>query len=208
MSKRHLNSIKKKVAKGKGATSKKTQRKNKLHATQTRKKIAKKAKKVKKTKKAVKKIAKKPSKKPAKVAKSAVKAKRGRPKGSKNKIVKIVKIVKKKIGKKGRPKIKKISKIEEPEYIPPKSYKFLGYCPKCKVMIGTHDLISKFIFECPCGCRKRVKFLKPETRPTPVISKRDYLKAAIKKTVTMEKEHKVDIVPEVKISNRTASVEE
>ena len=109
------------------------------------------------------------------VKKVVKKGKRGRPKGSKNKKTAVKKIIKKvvKKGKRGRPKgsknkvvtkvikgTKGIDSIEF-DYKPPRSYKFLGNCPKCKGMIGTKDLVSKFIFVCSsCDKRARTNKLK------------------------------------------------
>ena len=47
------------------------------------------------------------------------------------------------------------SKIED-AYVPPKSHKFLGYCPckNCESLVGSLDLVSKNIFICP-QCLKK-----------------------------------------------------
>ena len=131
--------------------------------------------------------------------------KRGRPKGSTNKKPKKVvkkkvvkaakKIAKKKVGrpagsknvkpvKRGRPKgsIKNAEpEVIEEVYIPPKSYKHLGYC-SCGFMISALDLISKFIYVCPrCEKRKRTNKLKVAKKvdkdlPT---TKKEYLKSSV-----------------------------
>lgn len=73
------------------------------------------------------------------------KKRRGRPKGSKNKNSILS---------------QKNDKVEKP-YNPPKSHKFLGYCSKCYTIIGSNDLVSKFIYICPlCGSKKRINALK------------------------------------------------
>ena len=129
-----------------------------------------------------------------------------RPIGSKNKKKKVVKPKKIKKGKRGRPKIKKVKKgkrgrpkgskakkvksapaeLPKPTY---KSYKYLGNCPKCKGMITSSDLFSKYIFVCKsCGKRDRTNKIKINKRPLNVYSsKKEYLES------TMEVHH--DIVP-------------
>ena len=121
--------------------------------------------------------------------------KRGRPKGSKNK-------------KSKKKVLKKIEDIEE--YKVPKSYKFLGYCPKCKGMISERDLESRFIFICPCGCRKRTKYLRKAIRgKEKVSSKEEYLKNAIKKSKQIESKHKIETnIPEAKIIHEMEKVED
>lgn len=100
----------------------------------------------------------------------------GRPQGSLNK--KTLVVMKK---KRGRPKKVVEVEVEVEEVSKVTTAKFLGYCPKCKSMIGNPDLVSKFIFECPsCGKRARVKLLAKDigdvNRP---MSKKEYLDGAL-----------------------------
>ena len=71
--------------------------------------------------------------------------------------------------------------IAPDEYKPPKTYKILGYCPACDMVLSKKDFVSKMIFECPCGCRKHKKYLKAETKrmkQREALSKAQYLKDA------------------------------
>lgn len=135
-----------------------------------------------------KKISKKPAKssKVAKVAK--VPKKRGRPPKPKSK----TEVVKKKRGRPPKSADQKTASnsktigygykayTEPDDYVPPKSHKFLGYCPKagCNSMISSLDLVSKNIFVCRvCGKRDRISKLKKQRKsknPLPT-SKRDFL---------------------------------
>ena len=112
--------------------------------------------------------------------KGSKKVKRGRPKGSKNKVTK-VKAVKAVKGKRGRPR--KVTKDLCTEYIkPPKSYKFLGYCPKCNFIISKKELVLKTIFLCEsCGKRATVKKLRRESKASGDVpkSKKEYLQKTI-----------------------------
>jgi len=114
----------------------------------------------------------------------AIKRKRGRPKGSKNKpkvpSTETVKSAPKKKDslvssepkkKRGRPRkvdqvekkfSRNVSKSDDIDMSNVKTFKFLGYCPKCEAMIGSTDLEEgkKTIFRCGCGKRARVKLLK------------------------------------------------
>ena len=118
------------------------------------------------------------------------KRKVGRPKGSKNKKhkkhfkypKKVAKktfnnpFYKKKI-KRGRPKGSQNKKTLAGSQLHISKSRFQGYCPKCRFMISSLDLVSKFIFVCPgCGERASIKSLRKilkneEDRPT---SKKDY----------------------------------
>ena len=124
------------------------------------------------------KVSKKVSKK--KVVKKAVK--RGRPKGSKSSTTS--KKVVKKVAKRGRPKGsgKKVEKKKEEEaYIPPKSYKVLGYC-SCGLHISSKDLVSKMVYTCPrCDKRARTNKLTAENETIKVepMSKKEYLSSTI-----------------------------
>ena len=133
----------------------------------TRKSKTKKTKKTKKPKKGKKKL--------------------GRPKGSKNKKPK--KTQKRKLTKSTK-KIKKIKKIKKKEllgedgkpYKPPRSYKMLGYCPKCKGMISTKDLISKYIYVCAsCNKRARTNTIRKTQRSTQEKpkSKKEYIESTV-----------------------------
>lgn len=96
--------------------------------------------------------------------------KRGRPKGSKNK--KTIGVIGKTGKKRGRPKGSKnknyytqSAKPKSPswlgeDYKAPPSYKIIGYCPHCNTILSTKDLVSKFVFICPCGKKDRTKKLK------------------------------------------------
>jgi len=92
--------------------------------------------------------------------------KRGRPAGSKNK------------SKQKTNNFTNITDID-PDYIPPKSYKSLGYCPAkgCHLSINVSDLVTKFIFVCPrCGKRARIsKLLEASPFNRGVISKKEFL---------------------------------
>lgn len=93
----------------------------------------------------------------------------GRPKGSLNKKRKNKVVIFKR--KRGRPK-KIVISPPPPEPSNVKKLKFIGFCSKCKGIIGKTDLESKFIFLCPsCGKRDRVKTLKKETGNRPASRK-------------------------------------
>ena len=114
---------------------------------------------------------------------------RGRPKGSKNKVKKAEKTGYSKNGKRlGRPpkdkKNEPPKKMGRPKKVYPMSdiameeerlrdlhpvithrYEALGFCPKCKLSLGSGDLVKgkKFIVECPkCGNVTRKKNLLEE----------------------------------------------
>ena len=82
----------------------------------------------------------------------------GRRKGSLNKKNKaIIKFKKKRdrLTKKVVKEVLPLSNVSNLSNV--KIYKFLGYCPKCKAIIGRGDLETKFIFSCPsCGKRARI----------------------------------------------------
>ena len=110
-----------------------------------------------------------------------------RPKGSKNKIKKkkTIKVKKVKRVKRGRPKGSKTKKnlfteSHKPTY---KSYKYLGNCPRCKVIITSSDLVSKHIFICKsCGKRSHTNKIKIKVnkRPSSIyLSKKEYLESTI-----------------------------
>jgi hypothetical protein len=109
--------------------------------------------------------------------------KRGRPSGSKNKNDKNDKNDNKNGNKNKKPKWKmkssKDMKDVDPNYVPPKSYKVLGYCPRksCHLCINTSDLVTKFIFVCPkCGKRARTsKLMENNPFSRGPISKREFL---------------------------------
>ena len=71
--------------------------------------------------------------------------------------------------------------FEEPEdYVMPKTYKFLGWCPKrsCNCMISTKDLVpgKKTIYLCPsCNKRDRISRLRTESNIQRAKSKKDFL---------------------------------
>lgn len=99
---------------------------------------------------------------------------RGRPKGKKSlkkaKKVKVYKGKKRgrpaKVGAKSYTSYKNMHSETLPaEYVAPKSYKFLGYCPgKCDAMINKSDLVSKRVYVCwKCGKRKGISKLKQKT---------------------------------------------
>jgi len=90
--------------------------------------------------------------------------KRGRPKGSKNKSTIL------------REAQEKLNKVETPPPAPPpKAFKHLGFC-KCGAMIGSMDLVSKFIYKCPqCNIQSRKNTLVKKGKGESYISKRDYL---------------------------------
>ena len=98
----------------------------------------------------------------------------GRPKGSKNK-VKVESGIKR---GPGRPKALRKLSTECENYQTPKSFKFLGYCNKCKAMVSSNDLESKFIWKCPCcGKKARTSQLKVDNQKTPTeaMSQHQYL---------------------------------
>jgi DNA-directed RNA polymerase subunit M/transcription elongation factor TFIIS len=107
--------------------------------------------------------------------KNELSKKRGRPGGSKNKGTGT-----------------KLS-TECDDYVPPKSYKFLGYCPKagCGSMIGTNDLISKMVFVCP-ACDNKDKISKLKSKLKNIVekskSKKEYLSITIAHHVESEGE--------------------
>jgi len=89
-----------------------------------------------------------------------VKRKHGRPKGSKN----------------------KVKKVEEKPLsnAPPKSYKFLGYCPKCFCIITSNDLETKFIYKCVrCANRDRVKSLKDSLNIPKAMNYKDFIENTV-----------------------------
>ena len=96
--------------------------------------------------------------------------KRGRPAGQKNKTY----------------KPRNISSTEcDDEYVPPKTYKFLGYCPNkdCNALVGSMDLVAKTIYVCSmCGKRAKVSSLKQELERDRPSSKREYMQSNIPKT--------------------------
>ncbi len=99
--------------------------------------------------------------------------------------------------------MKKKKKEVEPEviYIPPKSYKIIGYCPKCGMILSKKDFISKMIFVCPCGVRKHKRFLKKESSNVKISSKKEYLKDAKSNSKQMETHHKDQLETIVDLSN-------
>ena len=105
----------------------------------------------------------------------------GRPKGSLNKKTKVAI---KKYRKRGRPKGSKaktqIIPVETYDMSNVKTLKFLGYCPKCKGLVTTKELTSKFVYVCSsCNEQGRIKKLLREVitdRPT---SKKEYLSNTI-----------------------------
>lgn len=107
--------------------------------------------------------------------------KRGRPVGSKNKGPAKERNPKS-LKKRGRPpKVKEVKASTEcddyDDYVPPKSYKFLGYCPKkgCMTIVSEQDLASKQIFVCiKCGKRDKISKLIKE-RPVKTMSKKAFL---------------------------------
>lgn len=96
------------------------------------------------------------------------------------------KVVKEKAASTVKAKAKKIKvvDIEVDDYKPPRTYKIVGYCPKCDIMLSKKDFVSKMIFECPCGCRKHKKYLRliskrdRKRKVSQAISKNQYLKEA------------------------------
>ena len=82
--------------------------------------------------------------------------------------------VKKVLG--GVKSLRKLS-TECKDYQIPKSFKFLGYCNKCKAMISSNDLESKFIWKCPCcGKKARTNRLKTDKKiPIESMSQHRYL---------------------------------
>jgi len=98
----------------------------------------------------------------------------GRPKGSKNK-VKVESVIKR---GPGRPKALRKLSTECKNYQTPKSFKFLGYCNKCRTMVSSNDLESKFIWKCPCcGKKARTSQLKIDNKKMPIefMSQHQYL---------------------------------
>jgi hypothetical protein len=129
---------------------------------------------------AKRKVAKKKTHKKA-TKKKAVKKKRGRPALKKRPRGRPPKNTQKKRGRPKGSKNKKKKPSTESEYKPPKAYRFLGLCPKCKGMIGTLDLVSKFIFVCPyCEKRARLNKLKADKPVEEKVSKKEYLNSSIK----------------------------
>jgi hypothetical protein len=80
----------------------------------------------------------------------------------------------------------KVAAEEEEDYKPPRSFKIVGYCPKCDMFLSTKDFASKMIFVCvKCGLRKHKKYLKPESKrqlKKQVMSKKQYLREAASKS--------------------------
>jgi len=170
-----------------------------------KKKIKKKVVKKKVTKK---KVAKKKVAKKAKVVKKVTK----KPKNTKKKTVK--KVTKKKaVKKKVKKTVKKVVKVKKKwsslkeeiladDYKPPKTYKVIGYCPKCDIVLMKKDFISKMIFQCPCGCRKHKKYLRNESLRSKKlkiaaekearVSKKAYLKEAVSNHKHAESYHNLD----------------
>jgi hypothetical protein len=106
----------------------------------------------------------------------------GRRKGSLNKKHKLVyktePLIKR---KRGRPRkiVEPLASTELPIYNIRRS-KFLGYCPQCKSLINSLDLISKFIFVCPaCSERNRIKKLKKDLGNEKISSKKEYLEITV-----------------------------
>ena len=151
-------------------------------------KVKKKVKKVSQTKvaKVKKKVKVKTKTKTKAKAPVKVKKKRGRPRKVKvEELSKVPKSPKKRgrpVGQKNKTyKPHTISSTEcgGDDYVPPKTYQFLGYCPKegCNTMVGSMDLAAKTktIFVCSmCGKRAKVETLKDEIileRPADKIKK-------------------------------------
>ena len=151
-------------------------------------------------------------------------AKRGRPKGSKNKIQKVKEVkksVQKGLVKRGRPKgsknsVKIMGKRGRPKKIIEQArnedltnvitYKFLGFCPKCEIMIGNTDLEKgkKTVIICPaCHTRNKMNKLlvtKKTQRDKPK-SKKEFLSDIVAVTYDHEEVSyvkKVDIPHELK----------
>jgi len=93
---------------------------------------------------------------------------RGRPKGSKNKST---------ILREAQEKLNKVDTPPPPP--PPKAFKHLGFC-KCGAMIGSIDLVSKFIYKCPqCLIQARKNMLILKKKGETYTSKKDYLEHVI-----------------------------
>jgi len=151
---------KKKLGRPKGSKEvKKVVKKKKLG----RPKVSKKVKKPKKIKKIKKKKLGRPkgSKKVKKTTVSKMPKKRGRPSGSRN-------------------KNSSLALLNKPEHELPKAYRLMGYCSKCNLMVGSHDLVSKFIYVCS-GCNKRasIKTLKDKRKTSTYKNKQEYLDVAV-----------------------------
>ena len=89
--------------------------------------------------------------------------KRGRPAGQTNKTYKPRNILSTECGD---------------EYVPPKTYKFLGYCPNkdCDALVGSMDLVAKTIYVCSmCGKRAKVSTLNQELERDKPSSKKEYM---------------------------------
>jgi len=154
----------------------KTSKKSKVTKKVTSKVTSIKAGKVNKTRVKVKKTTRKvTSKVTSKVTKKTTKKKDG--KG-------LLKDILKRGARKPKQTRKKGKKVEEPEvvYVAPKSYKIVGYCPKCDMFISTKDFESKMIFSCVrCGIRKHKKYLLNDQQrlaKAEKISKKQYLSDA------------------------------
>jgi len=133
-----------------------------------------------------KKIVKKATKSKSKKKVVTKGKKRGRPAGSKNKVIKAKAKAKdapvKVPGKRGRPPTKKVKLSTEcDDYVPPKSYKFLGYCPKkdCGMHVSEKDMVTKTIFVCiRCEKRARVSQLKQKVADFKPQSKKEFLSSS------------------------------
>jgi len=67
------------------------------------------------------------------------------------------------------------------DYVMPKTYKFLGYCPglSCNALIMPLDLVIKTIFVCPkCQKRDKVSKLKKSLDNAEQVSKKEFLKGS------------------------------
>jgi hypothetical protein len=161
-------------------------------------------KKVKKTRKVTKKVT---SKKAVKAKKTKAKAKKPTKKVTSKVTKKTVKKSTKKVPQKKKiiQKTPKVVVDDEPDYIPPKTYKIVGYCPRCDMFLSTKDFASKMIFVCvKCGLRKHKKYLKTESerkrKQQKAISKRQYLKeAASASKHAPAVDHHVSNLPDVSI---------
>ena len=136
-------------------------------------------KKVKKNLKTIVTKVKKKVKAKVKASKSSAPKKRGRP--CKKKVEGVLKVKKKRgrpVGQKNKTfKIKSYTECDD--YILPKTYKFLGYCPNgCDNIISTKDLAkgTKTIYVCElCGRRGKISKLKQERIIENSSSKKEYI---------------------------------
>lgn len=116
------------------------------------------------------------------------KRKRGRPRIHPLKHIVAAAVVPKKVAKK--PVKKEVINLHPPTNV--YQSKFLGYCPKCDVMVSSRDMISKFIYECSC-CNHRARLKTLLAGKKNAIEKPESQKRYLKETNVNV--NKSDIIP-------------